>query len=85
VPLFPPQIPHDLIRARTRAAMVVSRRLTAWATVRPNYEDYLTSRWKKRMVEIYLHSPMCLLGVLLHQLYLYTALKLTDWLQNFAP
>jgi hypothetical protein len=28
VPLCPPQIPHDLSRARTRAAAVGSRRLT---------------------------------------------------------
>jgi hypothetical protein len=35
VPLCPPQIPHDLTRARTRAAAVGSRRLTAWAMARP--------------------------------------------------
>jgi hypothetical protein len=35
VPLCPPQIPHDLTWARTRAAAVGSRRLTAWAMVRP--------------------------------------------------
>jgi hypothetical protein len=35
LPLWPAQIPHDLIWARTRAAAVGSRRLTAWATVRP--------------------------------------------------
>jgi hypothetical protein len=35
VPLCPPQIPHDLIRARTLAAAVRSRRLTAWAMARP--------------------------------------------------
>jgi hypothetical protein len=29
VPLCPPQIPHDLTRARTRVAAVGSRRLTA--------------------------------------------------------
>jgi hypothetical protein len=34
-PLLPSQIPHDLTRARTRAAVVGSRRLTAWATARP--------------------------------------------------
>jgi hypothetical protein len=33
--LCPPQIPHDLIRAGTRAAAVGSRRLTAWAMARP--------------------------------------------------
>jgi hypothetical protein len=29
MPLCPPQIPHDLIRARTQAAVVGNRRLTA--------------------------------------------------------
>jgi hypothetical protein len=37
VPLCSPQIPHDLIRARTWAATVGSRRLTAWAMARPSY------------------------------------------------
>jgi hypothetical protein len=31
VPICPPQIPHDLNRARTPAAAVGSRRLTTWA------------------------------------------------------
>jgi hypothetical protein len=35
VPLCPPQMPHDLTCARTRAAAVGSRRLTAWAMARP--------------------------------------------------
>jgi hypothetical protein len=35
VPLYPPQIPHDLTRARTRAAEFGSQRLTAWAMARP--------------------------------------------------
>jgi hypothetical protein len=34
VPLRLPQMPHDLIRARTRAAEVGRRRLTAWAMAR---------------------------------------------------
>jgi hypothetical protein len=34
MPLCPPQILHDLTRARTRTA-VGSRQLTAWATARP--------------------------------------------------
>jgi hypothetical protein len=34
-PLCPPQIPHDQTRARTRAAVVGSQRLTAWAMARP--------------------------------------------------
>jgi hypothetical protein len=36
VPLCPPQIPHGLTRARTRASVVRGRRLTTWATARPN-------------------------------------------------
>jgi hypothetical protein len=35
VPLRPPQIPHDLTLARTRASAVGSQRLTAWAMARP--------------------------------------------------
>jgi hypothetical protein len=35
VPLCPPQIPYDLTPARTRAATVGSRRLTAWAMAGP--------------------------------------------------
>jgi hypothetical protein len=34
VPLCPPQIPHDLTWARTRAAADRSRRLTDWAVTR---------------------------------------------------
>jgi hypothetical protein len=35
MPLWPPQITHDLTWDRTRAATVGSRRLTAWAMARP--------------------------------------------------
>jgi hypothetical protein len=35
VPLCPPQIPHDLTWARTRAAAVGNRQLTTWAMARP--------------------------------------------------
>jgi hypothetical protein len=35
VPFCPPQIPRNLIRDRTRAAAVGSRRLTTWAAARP--------------------------------------------------
>jgi hypothetical protein len=35
VPLCPPQIPHDLTRARTLAAEVESRRRIAWVMTRP--------------------------------------------------
>jgi hypothetical protein len=34
-PLCPPQIPHGLTRARTRAAAVGSQQLTAWGMARP--------------------------------------------------
>jgi hypothetical protein len=37
VPLCPPQIPHDLTRARIRATAVGSQRLTAWAMARPSF------------------------------------------------
>jgi hypothetical protein len=37
VPLCPPQISYDQTWARTRAAAVVSRRLTAWAVVWPYF------------------------------------------------
>jgi hypothetical protein len=44
VPLCPPQIPHDLTLARTRAATVGSRRLTAWAMARPIWTITNTSK-----------------------------------------
>jgi hypothetical protein len=37
VPLCPPQIPHDLTRARTRTAAMGIRWVTAWAMVWPIY------------------------------------------------
>jgi hypothetical protein len=42
VPNSPPQIPHDLTRTRTRAAVVGSRRLTAWTTARPSSNSSFT-------------------------------------------
>jgi hypothetical protein len=39
VPLCPPQIPHDLTWSQTWAAVVGSRRLTAWAMARPNGQN----------------------------------------------
>jgi hypothetical protein len=48
VPLCPPQIPHDLTRARTRAAAVGRRQLTAWAMARPSLSQeipYLYKTW----------------------------------------
>jgi hypothetical protein len=44
VPLFPPQIPHNLTRARTQTAAVGSRRLTAWPTERLLIEMYVFRR-----------------------------------------
>jgi hypothetical protein len=41
VPLCPPQISHDLTWDRTRAAVVGSQRLTAWAMARPVTFSYL--------------------------------------------
>jgi hypothetical protein len=38
-PLCPPQIPHDLTWARSRATGVRRRRLTAWAKARPFFID----------------------------------------------
>jgi hypothetical protein len=35
VPICPPQIPHGLTRARTRASAVRGRRLMTWAMARP--------------------------------------------------
>jgi hypothetical protein len=37
VPLCPPQIPHDLTWARTRAAAVGSQQLAAWAMAQPKF------------------------------------------------
>jgi hypothetical protein len=49
VPLCPPHIPHDLNWARTRAAAVGNRRLTAWAMARPKLcLCYLKSSWMSR-------------------------------------
>jgi hypothetical protein len=44
VPLCPPQIPHDLTWARTRAAVVGNRRLIAWAMARPQHK-YKWWKW----------------------------------------
>jgi hypothetical protein len=37
VSLYPPQIPHDLTRAQTRATAVGSQRLTGWAMARSSF------------------------------------------------
>jgi hypothetical protein len=44
VPLCSPQIPHDMAWARTPAAAVGSRRLTAWAMARPPIDNNHTVR-----------------------------------------
>jgi hypothetical protein len=49
VPLCPPQISHYLTWSRNRAAVVGSRRPTAWATARPFKEDFL---WTKSTVDL---------------------------------
>jgi hypothetical protein len=38
--LCPPQVPYNLTWARTRAAAVGNRRLTAWAMARPMFAAY---------------------------------------------
>jgi hypothetical protein len=40
VPLCPPQIPHDMTWARTRAVAVGRRRLTAWVMARPSHHAF---------------------------------------------
>jgi hypothetical protein len=50
VPLCSPQIPHDLTWARTRAAAVGSRRLTAWAMALPYLKhNYFTGKISHRV------------------------------------
>jgi hypothetical protein len=56
VPLCPPQIPYDLTWARIRAAAVGSRRLTAWAMVRPG--SHLT--YESRVSKAHNSSRYCL-------------------------
>jgi hypothetical protein len=71
VPLCPPQIPHDLTRARTRVAAVWSRRLTAWAMARPYVSTYASGLFDKGSSSGFIvrHSPS-LAGTVLtsHQL-----------------
>jgi hypothetical protein len=53
VPLCPPQIPHGLTRARTRASAVWGRRLTTWAMPRPRNVGVLdwdyTAQYPRRL------------------------------------
>jgi hypothetical protein len=63
--LCPPQIPHDLTWSRTRAAVVGSRRLTAWAMPRaPCFHIYNSSKWTQCSstfcaTYVYIASVMC--------------------------
>jgi hypothetical protein len=41
MPLCPPQIPHGLIRDRTRASAVGGQRLSAWGMARPRRTSWL--------------------------------------------
>jgi hypothetical protein len=59
-PLCPPQNPHGLTRAPTRASAVRSWRLTAWAMARP------TSRSHHHHQQQWLYSPCKDLGRLTH-------------------
>jgi hypothetical protein len=43
VPLYPPQIPHDLTWDRSQTAAVGSQRLTAWAMARPTLMIIMTT------------------------------------------
>jgi hypothetical protein len=48
VPLWRPQSPHDLARARTRATVLGSHRLTFCAMPRPSYKQlkYILTTWQ---------------------------------------
>jgi hypothetical protein len=47
VPLYPPEIPHDLTRARTRTAEVGNRRLDAFAMARPCERTLTPREWHR--------------------------------------
>jgi hypothetical protein len=63
VPLCPPQIPHYLTWARTRAAAVGSRRLTAWAMARPPWTSFLWDRAAREWTCSLIHR-LCTHGAL---------------------
>jgi hypothetical protein len=54
VPLCPPQIPHGLTRARTRASTVRGQQLTTSALARPLSRGYWAKLWLGRDAD---HSP----------------------------
>jgi hypothetical protein len=62
VQLCPPQIPHGLTRAWTRASAVTGRRLTAWAMARPYL--YLTTLSVAQTVA-YVHCLSFIIGTIL--------------------
>jgi hypothetical protein len=74
-PLWPPQIPHDETRARTRAAAVGSQRLTAWAMARPELLLlHSQNGWKLQLIrqnnKIYLIIRLLTVNCLQTQIYL---------------
>jgi hypothetical protein len=53
------KIPHDQSRVRTRAAAVGSRRLTAWAMMRPFLDSWATVRFSSRIVNVWFTAIVC--------------------------
>jgi hypothetical protein len=53
---YPPQIPLDQTRARTRAAAVGSQRLTAWAMARPR-RTFIHSTFSFKFIYIFFLLP----------------------------
>jgi hypothetical protein len=51
--LCPPQVPHDLNGARTRATKVGSQRITIWATTRPTLMYHFTIHFRVKYNFIY--------------------------------
>jgi hypothetical protein len=67
-----PQIPHDLIRARTRVAAVGIRWLIAWAMARPSFA-------LRRKVNIFTRDSVTIDGVRVGNLIYWTLLN-NSWL-----
>jgi hypothetical protein len=90
-PLCPPQNPHDQTRARTRAAAVGSRGLTAWAMARPTHKhdfhwagEIKSFRGRKCFVQTMLvtgHRQQNRLGKIPKS---WLTIKLTPW-RPFTP
>jgi hypothetical protein len=77
MPLCPPQIPHYLTWARTRAAVVGSRRLTAWVTTRP-YNTQVDNNNNNN------NQDDQVWGILRSYLTNLTLLNQTDWFRDNA-